>query len=156
MLKLSAIELAFDGAGSYSTVAGARRLQMTAHIGKPAASMRSRISAVRFGSNWLPNIVRISAALASNWSVMSLRRCRWSKKSLKSGQTVFDYRSLKLNAGLRSGGVELLSYLGSIQHVPHFDEKAGFHFVMCVLGELNLRAIRRESKEFFCGSSLVA
>jgi hypothetical protein len=40
-------------------------VRMTAHIGKPAASMRSRISAVRFGSSWLLNIARISAAMAS-------------------------------------------------------------------------------------------
>jgi hypothetical protein len=44
---------------------------MTAHIGKPAASMRSRISAVHFGSSWVLNIARISAALASNYSVIS-------------------------------------------------------------------------------------
>jgi transposase len=34
---------------------------MTAHIGKPTASMRSRISAVRFGSSWLLNATETRA-----------------------------------------------------------------------------------------------
>jgi hypothetical protein len=57
MLTLFANELPINGAGSHSISTCSRSLQMTAHIGKPAASMRSRISTVRFGSSWLLNMV---------------------------------------------------------------------------------------------------
>lgn len=74
MLTLSANELAFNGADSLFMRFGSRLLQMTAYIGKPAASMSSRISAVRSGSGCLLNIARISAALVSNCPVISLSR----------------------------------------------------------------------------------
>ena len=49
---------------------------MTAYMGKPATTIRARISAARFGSSWVLNIARISAALASIWQRLFKRQAR--------------------------------------------------------------------------------